>query len=111
MIAIEQFGMNPEQNGMMLSYIGSISLFMQGFGIATLTKRAPDKVLMALSTSTLTVSYFIMVNQYPILYLNEPIHEKTFRKSFNNHTILDIVCVRCTCHLLMYTSVRTKVGF
>ena len=29
MIAIEQFGMNPEQNGMMLSYIGVISLFMQ----------------------------------------------------------------------------------
>ena len=29
MIAIEQFGMSPEQNGMMLSYIGVISLFMQ----------------------------------------------------------------------------------
>merc|ERR1711997_1271724 len=50
MIAIDQFGMNPEQNGMMLSYIGAISLFMQGFGIAFLTKRADDKVLMSLST-------------------------------------------------------------
>lgn len=44
----------------MLSYIGVISLFMQGIGISTLTKRADDKVLMALSTVTLTVSYFVM---------------------------------------------------
>ena len=63
MIAIEQFGMDPEQNGMMLSYIGVISLFMQGIGISTLTKRAEDKVLMALSTVTLTVAYFVMVRK------------------------------------------------
>ena len=62
MIAIEQFGMDPEQNGMMLSYIGVISLFMQGIGISTLTKRAEDKVLMAVSTVTLTVAYFVMVS-------------------------------------------------
>lgn len=60
MIAIEQFGMDPEQNGMMLSYIGVISLFMQGIGISSLTKRVDDKNLMALSTVTLTVSYFVM---------------------------------------------------
>ena len=54
--------MDPEQNGMMLSYIGAISLFMQGIGISTLTKRADDKVLMTLSTSTLMVSYFVMVS-------------------------------------------------
>ena len=63
-IAIEQFGMDPEQNGMMLSYIGAISLFMQGIGISTLTKRADDKALMALSTVTLTVLYFVMVRYY-----------------------------------------------
>ena len=55
--------MDPEQNGMMLSYIGVISLFMQGIGISTLTKRAEDKVLMALSTVTLTVAYFVMVRK------------------------------------------------
>ena len=63
MIAIEQFGMDPEQNGMMLSYIGVISLFMQGIGISSLTKRVDDKNLMALSTVTLTVSYFVMVRK------------------------------------------------
>ena len=63
MIAIEQFGMNPEQNGMMLSYIGVISLFMQGIGISTLTKRVDDKVLMTLATGTLTVAYFVMVRR------------------------------------------------
>ena len=62
-IAIEQFGMNPEQNGMMLSYIGVISLFMQGIGISTLTKRVDDKVLMTLATGTLTVAYFVMVRR------------------------------------------------
>jgi len=63
-IAINQFGMNPEQNGMMLSYIGAISLFMQGIGISTLTKRADDKILMGFSTMTLTVSYFVMVSTF-----------------------------------------------
>merc|ERR1719510_14370 len=33
---------------------------MQGFGIAFLTRRADDKVLMSLSTSTLAISYFVM---------------------------------------------------
>ena len=60
-IAIEQFGMAPEQNGMMLSYIGVISLFMQGIGIASLTKWHSDKTLMTLSTTTLTISYFVLV--------------------------------------------------
>eukprot|EP00093_Oithona_nana_P003961 03961.XXX_132492_128891_1 [CDS] Oithona nana genome sequencing. len=60
LIAIDQFGMKPEQNGMMLSYIGIISLFMQGIGIATLTKMASDKVLMLLSTMTLMGAYFVL---------------------------------------------------
>ena len=74
MIAIEQFGMDPGQNGLMLSYIGVISLFMQGIGISTLTKRADDKVLMALSTVTLTVSYFVMVRKVLLFhFISNPI--------------------------------------
>lgn len=61
---MDHFGMDPEQNGLMLSYIGAISLFMQGIGIATLTKRADDKVLMGLSTVTLMISYFVLVNNH-----------------------------------------------
>ena len=64
MIAIDQFKMAPEQNGMMLSYIGAISLFMQGIGIATLTTRYSDKTLMGLSTTTLTISYFVLVRSF-----------------------------------------------
>merc|ERR1719464_2660983 len=45
---------------MMLSYIGIISLFMQGIGIATLIKMASDKVLMLLSTMTLMGAYFVL---------------------------------------------------
>ncbi len=62
MIAIEQFGMAADQTGMMLSYIGVVSLFMQGIGIATLTRRYDDNVLMTLSSTTLTVAYFVLVN-------------------------------------------------
>jgi hypothetical protein len=36
---MEQFGMPADQNGLMLSYIGVVSLFMQGFGIAALSSR------------------------------------------------------------------------
>jgi hypothetical protein len=74
-IAIEQFGMSVDQNGMMLSFIGAISLFMQGVGIATLTKRFGDNILMAFATSTLTISYVVLVSlkklvSDPIFMLN-----------------------------------------
>ena len=54
--------MAADQTGMMLSYIGVVSLFMQGIGIATLTRRYDDNVLMTLSSTTLTVAYFVLVN-------------------------------------------------
>ena len=47
---------------MMLSYIGVVSLFMQGFGIAAMTSRMVDKTIMKLATVTLTLAYLALVN-------------------------------------------------
>lgn len=59
-IAMERFGLEAEQTGMMLSYIGGVSLVMQGIGIGALTSRYSDNTLMKLSTSTLTIAYFAL---------------------------------------------------
>jgi len=53
--------MPADQNGMMLSYVGVISLFMQGFGIAALSSRVVDLNIMKLSTVTLTLAYLALV--------------------------------------------------
>ena len=63
-IAIEQFGLAADQTGMVLSYIGSIGLFMQGFGISLITARFADKSLLRFSTFTLTIAYAILVSNY-----------------------------------------------
>merc|ERR1711953_39864 len=36
-IAMEQFKLEPDQNGMLMSYIGALSMLMQGVGIAAFT--------------------------------------------------------------------------
>jgi len=59
-IAIEQFGLAADQTGMVLSYVGVISLLMQGFGIGAITTRFPEKAILQFSTVTLTIAYFIL---------------------------------------------------
>jgi len=59
-VAIERFSMPAEQNGMMLSYIGSVSLFMQGMGIAVATRFMSERTAMIASTVVLTLSYYVL---------------------------------------------------
>jgi len=59
-VAIERFSMPAEQNGMMLSYIGAISLFMQGMGIAVATRFLSERNAMIASTVALTLSYYVL---------------------------------------------------
>ena len=63
-IAIEKFGLPAEKNGMMLSYIGVVSIFMQGVGIGLATKFVSESKLMILSTAVLTVAYFVLVSTF-----------------------------------------------
>lgn len=62
-IAMENFDLKPDQNGMMLSFIGMISIFMQGVGISFFTRFFSDSSLMAGSTIVLTVTYFVLVRK------------------------------------------------
>ena len=48
---------------MVLSYVGVISLLMQGFGIGAITARFPEKAILQFSTVTLTIAYFILVRR------------------------------------------------
>ena len=59
---MEQFGLEADKTGMVLSYVGSIGLFMQGFGISLVTSRFADKSLLKFSTFTLTTAYAILVS-------------------------------------------------
>ena len=60
-VAIERFSMPAEQNGMMLSYIGAVSLFMQGMGISVATRFMSERTAMIASTVVLTLSYYALV--------------------------------------------------
>ena len=62
-VAIERFSMPAEQNGMMLSYIGAISLFMQGMGIAVAMRFLAERNPMIASTFALTLSYYVLVRE------------------------------------------------
>merc|ERR1712025_353552 len=54
-IAIEQFDFPADQNGMVLSYIGILSMIMQGFGISFVTKFASEREILKLSSALLIV--------------------------------------------------------
>lgn len=59
-IAMERFNLPTEKNGLMLSYIGVISIVMQGVGISVATSRFSDKTLVLASTLVLTVAYYAL---------------------------------------------------
>jgi len=60
LIAMEQFQLPPEQNGMVLSYIGGLSMLMQGVGISACTSRFSDKTLLQFSCVSLILSFYLM---------------------------------------------------
>ena len=59
-IAMEQFKLEPDQNGMLMSYIGALSMIMQGVGIAAFTSRFTDATLLKFSTASLIVCYYLL---------------------------------------------------
>eukprot|EP00091_Calanus_sinicus_P025182 TRINITY_DN9458_c0_g1_i1.p1 TRINITY_DN9458_c0_g1~~TRINITY_DN9458_c0_g1_i1.p1 ORF type:complete len:162 (+),score=51.61 TRINITY_DN9458_c0_g1_i1:294-779(+) len=60
LIAMEQFKLPADQNGMLLSYIGALSMFMQGIGISAFTSRFSDLVLLNFSAISLIVCYYLL---------------------------------------------------
>ncbi|EDV23499.1 uncharacterized protein TRIADDRAFT_58186 [Trichoplax adhaerens] len=64
LVAIDEFGLNPEQNGLILSFTGLLGMLVQGFLIEMLTKRYDDKKILfgcvvVQSIVYLSMSYFV----------------------------------------------------
>jgi len=59
-IAIEQFNLPADQNGMVLSYIGILSMIMQGFGISFVTKFASEREILKLSSALMIITYYLL---------------------------------------------------
>jgi len=60
LIAMEQFKLPADQNGMLLSYIGALSMFMQGIGISAFTSRFSDLSLLKFSSMSLIICYYLL---------------------------------------------------
>lgn len=59
-INIERFQLTPETNGRLLSYVGILTMIMQGFGVGFLSKRFPDNLLIQFSIITTSLSYLVL---------------------------------------------------
>jgi len=60
LIAMDQFSLPPEQTGLLLSYIGGLSMLMQGIGIQAATSRFTDSQLLKMSGLSLVLSFYLL---------------------------------------------------
>jgi len=60
LIAMDQFQLPADQNGMLLSYIGALSMFMQGIGISAFKSRFSELGLVRFSAVSLIVCYYLL---------------------------------------------------
>ncbi|XP_065898283.1 solute carrier family 22 member 18-like isoform X2 [Dysidea avara] len=69
MVNIDKFGLTAETNGHLLSYVGIVTMVMQGFGVGYISKRFSDGSLLKMSTAALAVSYLLLalVDNLPFL--------------------------------------------
>ncbi len=61
-VAMEQFKLPADQNGLLMSYIGVVSIFMQGIGISFATRWLSDRSVLLMSTVLLGIAYFTLVS-------------------------------------------------
>jgi len=59
-LAMEQFQLSADQSGMLLSYVGALSMIMQGFGISAFTSRFSDSALLKFSTMSLMMCFYLL---------------------------------------------------
>ena len=57
LISIETFGADPKTSGYVLSYIGLLSLVMQGFGVGFMTRRFSDGLLLKIGACSVLPYY------------------------------------------------------
>ncbi|XP_069105931.1 LOW QUALITY PROTEIN: solute carrier family 22 member 18-like [Argopecten irradians] len=59
-VALETFKLPPEQNGYILSYIGIITMMVQGLGVGVLTKKYSETSILKWSSFSLIFSYLAL---------------------------------------------------
>ena len=57
LVAIETFKVDPKESGYVLSYVGLLSLGMQGFGVGFMTRRFSDESLLKIGAGALIPYY------------------------------------------------------
>ena len=57
LVSIETFGADPKTSGYVLSYIGLLSLAMQGFGVGLMTRRFSDGLLLKIGACSVIPYY------------------------------------------------------
>lgn len=59
-VNLERFELTPESNGRLLSYVGVLTMLMQGFGVGYFSKKFNDSVLLRGSVVVMTLSYLLL---------------------------------------------------
>lgn len=60
-VAMDYFNLQPQSNGLVLSYVGVLAMLVQGLIVGYLTKRFQDITLIKYSIAIISVSYFFML--------------------------------------------------
>jgi len=68
--SVETFGIDASQSGFVLSYVGLLSLAMQGFGVGFMTRRFADTTLLWIGLFTLVPYYLglVIITEFKQIY-------------------------------------------
>lgn len=61
-VAMEKFGLSASHNGLVMSYIGIVTMVVQGVGVGYITKRYEDMPLLRLSCVLAAIAYAFIVS-------------------------------------------------
>jgi len=94
LIFIQEFGLQPQQVGMVLSYIGLVIMFIQGFGLGFLTKRFSETTLIKWSNFVLIWSWLLFAFMQNIWQFCIVMIPQAFGLSMQNVVISSVLTKR-----------------
>ncbi|XP_028405055.1 solute carrier family 22 member 18-like [Dendronephthya gigantea] len=69
LVVVNTFGLTPAQHGMFMSYIGSLMILVQGFGVGFVTKRMNEKNTLVLAMILCSFGYVLLFFSSRALHL------------------------------------------
>lgn len=69
MVNMDRFQLTPETNGRLLSFVGVLTIVMQGFGAGYIASKLQDHVILKLSLIGLTVTYLLLSISDTLMFL------------------------------------------